>query len=125
MKKYIYAVILFSSLFILSCRKSYFDINKNPNQASEGSITPDLILPLAQHDMGSPHAGDCVCLPPPVAVEHRQRMQVYVAIADTGMPAKCGGVGPGVAMGDLNTFGACRGARRVVDRGGGVLVGRP
>ncbi len=52
MKKYIYAVILFSSLFILSCRKSYFDINKNPNQATEGSITPDLILPLAQHDMG-------------------------------------------------------------------------
>ena len=52
MKKYIYFVVLFCSLFSLSCKKSYFDINKNPNAATEGSVTPDLILPLALHDMG-------------------------------------------------------------------------
>lgn len=49
MKKYIYLVIIFFALFMGSCSKSYLDINTNPNLATEGSVTPDLILPKALH----------------------------------------------------------------------------
>lgn len=48
MKKYIYLVlIVFASL--TGCKKSYLDINNNPNSPTEGSITPDLILSRALH----------------------------------------------------------------------------
>lgn len=48
MKKYIYlGLIAFTSL--TGCKKSYLDINNNPNSPTEGSITPDLILPRALH----------------------------------------------------------------------------
>lgn len=47
MKKYIYLVILFFTLAIASCKKSYLDINQNPNSPTEESITPELILPYA------------------------------------------------------------------------------
>lgn len=47
MKKIIYLVILSFGLFISSCKKSYLDINENPNDPTEESITPDLILPQA------------------------------------------------------------------------------
>ncbi len=49
MKRYILLVILSLALFGTGCKKSYLDINQNPNNPTEGSITPDLILPLALH----------------------------------------------------------------------------
>ena len=80
---------------------------------------------LAQHNVFAAHAGDCVGLTPPIAVEHRERMNVRVPITDAGMPPKCQRIGPRVAMGDLYTLRARRGARGVVDRCGGVLVWFP
>ncbi len=53
MKRYIVMVILSLALFITGCKKSYLDINTNPNNATEESITPDLILPLAMHNTAS------------------------------------------------------------------------
>lgn len=52
MKKYIYLVTLFFGLIFIGCKKDSFDINTNPNQATETSITPDLVLPLALHNSG-------------------------------------------------------------------------
>lgn len=46
MKKIIYASIL-SLLVMAGCKKSFFDINQNPNAPVEGSITPQLLLPSA------------------------------------------------------------------------------
>ncbi|MCX2472809.1 SusD/RagB family nutrient-binding outer membrane lipoprotein [Pedobacter sp. MC2016-05] len=46
MKKIIYA---FTLLFLVmtGCKKSFFDINQNPNSPTEGSITAQLLLPSA------------------------------------------------------------------------------
>jgi Starch-binding associating with outer membrane len=52
MKKYIYLVMLFFTI-LMGCKKSYLDINTNPNSPTEGSITPDLILPRALHATAS------------------------------------------------------------------------
>ena len=78
---------------------------------------------LAQHDLGHAHGGGGVRHAPAVAVEHRQRVQVDVAVADAGLPAEGGGVEPQVAVGELHALGPGGGAARVVDGGGGVLVG--
>jgi hypothetical protein len=43
----------FISFLLVSCSKSYFDINKNPNTATESSVTPDLLLPTALHNSGA------------------------------------------------------------------------
>lgn len=48
---------IFISIFALAvlasgCKKDFFDINTNPNNPTSESITPDLILPLAQHETG-------------------------------------------------------------------------
>ncbi len=53
MKKYFLYVAILFSFVLLSCNKSYFDINQNPNQATEGSVTPDLLLPTALHNTGT------------------------------------------------------------------------
>ncbi len=52
MKKYIYLITFFASFLLASCKKEYFDINSNPNNATETSVTPDLILPVALHNSG-------------------------------------------------------------------------
>jgi len=44
MKKIIYAFTL-SLLAMTGCKKSFFDINQNPNSPVEGSVTPALLLP--------------------------------------------------------------------------------
>ena len=62
---------------------------------------------------------------PAVAVEHRQRVQQHVAVADAGVPAEDRGVEPAVAVRQLHALRARRGARRVVDRARGVLVALP
>lgn len=50
MKKHIYTFFsLFVLLLVTSCSKDYFDINENPNSPTEGSITPQLILPNVLH----------------------------------------------------------------------------
>ncbi len=52
MKKYIYLIVLLFTV-LTGCKKSYLDINTNPNSPTEVSITPDLILPLALHNTGT------------------------------------------------------------------------
>src|SRR5688572_27394927 len=41
-------IILFSG-----CKKSFFDINQNPNQVTEDKIISELILPSALHSSGN------------------------------------------------------------------------
>ncbi|MBC7888829.1 MAG: SusD/RagB family nutrient-binding outer membrane lipoprotein [Ferruginibacter sp.] len=48
-------IILFTALIVagsLGCKKGFLDINKNPNNVTESSITPELILPNAMHGVG-------------------------------------------------------------------------
>ena len=80
---------------------------------------------LAQHHMGHSHCGHDIGHAPTVAVEHRQRVQVDVAVADPGVPAEGGCVDPQVPMGHLHALGPGSGAAGVVDRRGGRLVGGP
>ena len=80
---------------------------------------------LAQHHLGDAHAQRCVHHAPAVAVEHRQRMQVHVAIVHPGMPTERGGVQPQRPVRLFHPLGPGGRARGVVDRGGGVLVGLP
>ena len=84
-----------------------------------------LAVDLAQHDVGAAHPGHRVGHAPPVAVEHGQRVQEDVAIADAGVPPEGHRVEPAVALRQLHAFGAGGGARGVVDRAGRLLVGRP
>jgi hypothetical protein len=62
---------------------------------------------------------------PSVAVEERQALQVHVAGADPEVPAEARRVQPEGAVGELNALGPGGGARGVIDRGRGVLVGLP
>ena len=50
-------VILAGVLAVSStaCKKSFYDINQNPNTITDESVTSDLILPAALHNAG---AGD-------------------------------------------------------------------
>jgi Starch-binding associating with outer membrane len=49
----IVSVILLLSFAISSCKKSFFDINQNPNQVTADKITSELILPSALHLSGA------------------------------------------------------------------------
>ena len=62
---------------------------------------------------------------PAVGVEHRQRVQVDVAVGDAGVQREGDRVGPDVAVGDLHALGSGGGARGVVDRRGRVLLALP
>ena len=42
--KIIYIALVMVGFSILGCKKSFLDINNNPNSATESSITPDLAL---------------------------------------------------------------------------------
>jgi hypothetical protein len=53
MKKYIIILVTIASLF--GCKKGYLDINENPNQPGDGTITADLILPRALHATAARH----------------------------------------------------------------------
>jgi len=53
---------LFLALLVLSsvlggCKKSFFDINQNPNEVTAGNITSALVLPAALHNVASLDAG--------------------------------------------------------------------
>ena len=99
--------------------------------AEQGHAVPldageDLLsVHLAQHDVGTPHPGQRVGHAPPVAMEHREGVQQDVAVADPGVPPEGDHVDPAVPLGQLHAFGPRRGARGVVDRAGGILVGLP
>jgi Starch-binding associating with outer membrane len=49
MKKIIYPILSLLLLLTAGCKDEFFDINENPNAPTEGSITPQLILPRALH----------------------------------------------------------------------------
>ncbi len=88
--------------------------------------TQDLgAVDLAQHHVGHAHRCHGVEHPPTVAVEHRKGVQVDVAVGDTGVPTEGDRVQPPGPMGLLDTLGPGGGARGVVDRCDGVLVGLP
>jgi hypothetical protein len=53
MKKLIYSTLAFVLLMTAGCKKEYFDINQNPNSATDASISPDLILPRVLHATAS------------------------------------------------------------------------
>ncbi len=99
--------------------------------APHSSVTPWSLDPaqdlgtvdLAQHDVLPAHAGDRVRHAPSVAVEHRQRVQVHVAVAHARLPAERRGVDPDVAVRHLHALRARGRAARVVDRRGRVFVG--
>ena len=78
---------------------------------------------FAQHHMLATHARHRIRHTPAIAMKHRQRMQQHITIGDASLPTKRGGVEPDVAMRELHTFGPCRGATRVVDRGRCIFVG--
>ena len=80
---------------------------------------------LADHDLLDAEAGHREGHPPAVGVEHRQRVQVDVAVGHAGVQREGHRVGPDVAVGDLDALGACGGAGGVVDRRGGVLLVLP
>ena len=80
---------------------------------------------LPQHDVLGAHAGRRERVPPPVGVEHRQRVQVDVAVVDRRLPAEDRRVEPVVAVRQLHALGPRGGAGRVVDRRGRALVALP
>ena len=55
MKKLIYTTAAVTVLIagFSSCKKSTFDINKNPNQATDSTVSYDVILPAALHSTGA------------------------------------------------------------------------
>jgi hypothetical protein len=77
---------------------------------------------LADHDLGDAEAGKDERHAPPVRVEHRQRVQVDVAVGDRRVQGEDHAVDPHVAVGDLHALRPRRRAAGVVDRRGGVLV---
>jgi len=55
MKKTIYiaAASIMLIVGVSSCKKSAFDINQNPNQATDSTVSHDVILPAALHSTGA------------------------------------------------------------------------
>ena len=80
---------------------------------------------LAQRHLGYAAARHRERHPPAVGVEHRQRVEIDVAVGHAGVEGEGDGVGPDVAVGDLDALGARGRAGGVVDRRRGVLVGLP
>lgn len=52
MRKKIFWFLIPSILLLGSCKKSFLDINQNPNTATETKVTPDLIIPYALTESG-------------------------------------------------------------------------
>ncbi|HVG15827.1 MAG TPA: hypothetical protein VM935_12730, partial [Chitinophagaceae bacterium] len=53
MKRLPYLFIAFLLVAAGGCKKEFLDINRNPNKPTDELITPDFILPLAQHNTAS------------------------------------------------------------------------
>jgi len=82
-----------------------------------------LAVDLADDHLARAHRRERVGHAPAVAVEGRQRVQVHVALRHRGVPAERDGVEPAAPVRELDALGPRRGAGRVVDRHGRVLVG--
>ncbi|CAB4940667.1 unannotated protein [freshwater metagenome] len=82
-------------------------------------------IDLALDHVTTAHARDRVQHPPAVAMELRERVQIHIAIVHSQMPTEDRCVQPHVAMGELHSLWSRRGARGVVDRRRGILVGLP
>lgn len=54
--KYLLLLSLLCVTFF-SCKKDYLDINQNPNNVTENSVTSDLVLPFALHNAGDQITG--------------------------------------------------------------------
>ena len=80
---------------------------------------------LAQHDLRDAEAGHRERHAPAVGVEHRQRVEVDVAVGDGRVHRERHRVDPDVAVGDLHALGTRGRAGRVVDAGRRRLVGLP
>ena len=79
-------------------------------------------IDLAQHDVLPTHPGDGVGHAPAVAMEHRKRVEVHVAVVHSGLPSERGRVDPDVAVRHLDALRTRRRATRVIDGGSRVLV---
>jgi hypothetical protein len=53
MKRFKYLFVAFALIALGSCKKSFLDINQNPNKPASASITPAYLLPLAEHNIGA------------------------------------------------------------------------
>lgn len=53
MKRIFAAIMMVVLVAGTGCKRGFLDINENPNAATPASITPDLILPRAQHAVGA------------------------------------------------------------------------
>ncbi len=51
-KKYIF-VALSVGIGLMSCKKSFLDINSDPNRATDDNITPELLFPAAAEAVGA------------------------------------------------------------------------
>ena len=80
---------------------------------------------LAQHHLRDAQTGHRERHPPPVGVEHRQRVEVDVPVGDGRVHREGDGVDPDVAVGDLHALGPGGRAGGVVDAGRRALVGLP
>src|SRR5207253_6224991 len=67
---------------------------------------------LPQHDVPAAHARDRVRHPPAVAVEHRERPEIYVAITHAGLPTERRRVDPEGAVRELLSLGPRGGPTR-------------
>ncbi len=50
-------IAAFMAALLPACKKDFFDINQNPNDLTANSITSDLIVPAALHNVGALDAG--------------------------------------------------------------------
>ncbi len=57
MKKHISMALLGITALLAGCKKDFFDINQNPNQVTETSVTPDLALAAQLNASASRNAG--------------------------------------------------------------------
>lgn len=53
MKKIIYSLLVLVLIIGTGCKKSFFDINQSPNDATDASITAEMICPRVEHIVGA------------------------------------------------------------------------
>ena len=82
-------------------------------------------LNFAKHYLRHSHGSHRVGEPPPIAVKHRQRVQIHIAIAHSCLPSEGSCVDPEIAMRHLNALWPSCCAAGVVDGGSCVFVWLP
>ncbi len=51
-KRLIFIAILYIAIGSISCKKTYLDVNNDPNRVTDANITPELIFPAAANGVG-------------------------------------------------------------------------